>query len=85
MGARYWREEASKHWRPQDFIVGHMDFVSECQELILHRKMLGKELITLKHFYKCHRQTLIFTGGYSFSDVYAFIPKLHGPWYVTTF
>lgn len=37
-----------------------------------HRKMLGKELITLKHSYKCHGWTLIFTEGYSFSDVYAF-------------
>jgi hypothetical protein len=35
MGARYWRKEASKCWRPSDFIVRHMDFVSECQKLIL--------------------------------------------------
>ena len=33
--------------------------------------MLGKELITLKHSYKCHGWTLITTEGYSFSDVYA--------------
>lgn len=38
-------------------------------------KMLGKGLITLKHFYKCHRQTLIFTDGPSFSDVYSFMPE----------
>ena len=42
-------------------------------------KMLGKELITLKHFYKCHRQTLIFTDGHSFSDVYSFIPEPSQP------
>lgn len=74
MGARDWREEASKHWRPQDFIVRHMDFVSECRDLfcLQHRKMLGKELIILKHSYKRHGETLIFTDGYSISDVCAF-------------
>lgn len=74
MGARYWREEASKHWRPQGFIARHMDFVSDVKNSLClqQRKMLGKELIILKHSCKCHGWTIIFTDGYLFSDVYAF-------------
>lgn len=37
-----------------------------------HRKMLGKELMTLKHSSKCHAWSLIFIDDHSFSDVCAF-------------